>query len=62
MLDVNILTQAEFDTLKSLVLNNDSKALTDADVVKLRELKKLMDSDILTTNEFETQKNLILTK
>lgn len=62
MLDVNILTQAEFDTLKSLVLNNDSKALTDADVVKLRELKKLMDSDVLTTNEFETQKNLILTK
>ncbi len=62
MLDVKILTQAEFDAQKQRLLDNHPKTLTDADVVKLRKLKQLVDTSALTESEFETQKQLILNK
>ena len=62
MLDVKILTQAEFDAQKQRLLDNHPKTLTDADVVKLRQLKQLVDASALTESEFETQKQLILNK
>jgi|GEM_PF-474499 len=61
LFEENIITQEEFSTLKSLILDNEydySKSLAD----QILTLKSLLDSGLLTTEEFNNQKSKLLSK